>query len=386
MSSPGIENPKVFISYAWGSKEYQEKVIALARDLMRDGIEVVLDKWSLKEGNDTYAFMEKSVTDSEITNVLILLDPEYEIKANERSGGVGTETQIISPAIYNKVNQEKFLPIIFERGLEGEVPKPAYLKGLLHFDLSKEENYDDEYERLAKRLYGVEIVKKPEIGSRPAWIDSTTTINTKVRNKFSALRNNLPHKAKIEQFELFLSDFKNRFIHFKKDETVEKLEHKDYIALYAETKSLRDEFLHLLSYIPFVDTGEKLVASKLEEVCEDLKGRGGYVNEIQKTLLHEIFIYLIAIYYKSKNYAAISYTLTKTYFVSDYYKGNAQSFNIFYYLNQNFDNAVQHQDGKKYYSGTAQYWMNNINTDVCSKNDLVFADCYYTCMADMRIN
>ena len=53
MSSPGIENPKVFISYAWGSKEYQEKVIALARDLMRDGIEVVLDKWSLKEGNDT---------------------------------------------------------------------------------------------------------------------------------------------------------------------------------------------------------------------------------------------------------------------------------------------------------------------------------------------
>ena len=103
-----IEHPKVFISYAWGTEDYNEKVLSFATDLMHDGIDVVLDKWSLKEGNDTYAFMERSVTDLTITNVLILLDPNYEKKANERNGGVGTETQIISPEIYNKVEQEKF--------------------------------------------------------------------------------------------------------------------------------------------------------------------------------------------------------------------------------------------------------------------------------------
>lgn len=69
---------------------------------MNDGIDVVLDQWSLKEGNDTYVFMEQSVTDSTITNVLILLDPNYEKKADTRDGGVGTETQIISPEVYNK--------------------------------------------------------------------------------------------------------------------------------------------------------------------------------------------------------------------------------------------------------------------------------------------
>lgn len=161
-----IDNPKVFISYAWGTEDYQAKVLSFATDLMNDGIDVVLDRWSLKEGNDTYAFMEQSVTDSTITNVLILLDSNYEKKANGRNGGVGTETQIISPEIYNKVKQEKFLPVIFERNLNGDIPKPQYLKTMLHFDLSQDEKYDLEYQRLVKRLYGIEIIDKPELGKK----------------------------------------------------------------------------------------------------------------------------------------------------------------------------------------------------------------------------
>ena len=78
-----IENPRVFISYAWGTEEYNEKVILFATDLKRDGIDVVFDRWQLKEGNDTYAFMEKSVTDESITNVLVLLDPVYAKKADQ---------------------------------------------------------------------------------------------------------------------------------------------------------------------------------------------------------------------------------------------------------------------------------------------------------------
>ena len=90
-----IENPKIFISYAWGSQEHDEKVIALATNLKEDGVDVIFDKWQLKEGNDTYQFMEKSVLDESVTNVLILIDPIYVKKANDRTGGVGAETQII---------------------------------------------------------------------------------------------------------------------------------------------------------------------------------------------------------------------------------------------------------------------------------------------------
>ena len=114
-----IEHPKVFISYAWGSEDYRLKVRSFATDLMENGIDVLLDQWSLKEGNDTYAYMESCVTDESVTNVIILLDPTYSKKADDRKGGVGTETQIISPEIYGKVTQEKFIPVVFERDDNG---------------------------------------------------------------------------------------------------------------------------------------------------------------------------------------------------------------------------------------------------------------------------
>lgn len=41
-------------------------VIRLAEDLRENGIEVIFDKWDLKEGQHSHAFMEKMVTDPEI--------------------------------------------------------------------------------------------------------------------------------------------------------------------------------------------------------------------------------------------------------------------------------------------------------------------------------
>ena len=377
MSEHKIQDPKVFISYAWGTKEYQNKVLAFASDLIGDGIQVELDRWSLNEGNDMYAFMEKSVTDPSITNVLILLDPNYEKKANERSGGVGTETQIISPEIYNKVKQDKFLPIIFEKGINGEVPKPAYLKSLLYFDLSNIDNYNEEYQRLVKRLYGIEIIKKPKLGDKPAWLESSNIIKIKTRNTYDILKSNFSQKVKKEKFELFLTDFKEKVIGFKKSESISKATHEEYIALYEETKVIRDEFLFLMQFVSYVDDGEKLVASKLEEICDELSQKYGLVDEIQKTLLHEIFIYIIAIYFKNKNFEALSYTFTKTYFLASSYN-RAQSFYIFYEYNERFDDAINKRDDRRYYSGVAKYLVENINVDICSKNEFIFADilCY----------
>ena len=108
------KTPKVFISYSWTSEEYRESVIALATQLCHDGVDVVLDVWDLKTGQDKYVFMEQSVTDPSIDYVLILCDKKYAEKANSRQGGVGDETAIISAKVYGKVSQEKFIPVIME--------------------------------------------------------------------------------------------------------------------------------------------------------------------------------------------------------------------------------------------------------------------------------
>ena len=155
-----IDHPKVFISYAWGSEDYQMKVLAFATALCGDGIEVLLDKWQIAAGNDMNNFMEKSVNDPSVTNVLILLDENYAEKANKRTGGVGTETQIISQHVYASVEQTKFIPVVFERNAAGEVCKPTYLQSRLHFDLSREDSYNSEYQNLVRTLYGIEIYKE----------------------------------------------------------------------------------------------------------------------------------------------------------------------------------------------------------------------------------
>lgn len=371
-----IEHPKVFISYAWGSEDYRLKVRSFATDLMGNGIDVLLDQWSLKEGNDTCAFMERSVTDSTITNVLILLDPVYEKKANERHGGVGTETQIISPEIYNKVKQEKFLPVIFERGENGEIPKPQYLKTMLHFDLSQEEKYDSEYQRLVKRLYGIEIVEKPELGKKPSWLEEKSILPTKILTGYECLKQQKSDNIKKDEYRNFLFAVKEKIVNFNKDELGGSVSADEYIELYADTKLYRDDFLHLLKYSFYVPEAYKIVASVMEEICAEIKDKGGYEGEVMRTLLHEIFIYVVAFYLKNKNSDAVSYILSKTYFVGRYGYNEDQSFDIFYDHNENLDRAVSQKDGKNYYSGTANYWINNINVEICNKNEFVFADIF----------
>ncbi|MEZ2369589.1 toll/interleukin-1 receptor domain-containing protein [Bacillus sp. RCC_6_1] len=133
----GSRAPKVFISYAWTSHDYQEKVVALATRLMENGIEVIIDVWDLKPGNNMYAFMESMVTDSTIDKVLVLCNKTYADKAENYVGGVGTETQIIGPKMYNKVKQETFIPVILEREESGIDYIPVHMVGSIYIDLDR---------------------------------------------------------------------------------------------------------------------------------------------------------------------------------------------------------------------------------------------------------
>ena len=81
------ENPRLFISYSWSTPEHEQWVLNLAEELVENGVDVVFDKWDLKEGHDAFAFMEKMVTDPEIKKVAIICDKTYCEKADDRRGG-----------------------------------------------------------------------------------------------------------------------------------------------------------------------------------------------------------------------------------------------------------------------------------------------------------
>ena len=361
MSQKKIEFPKVFISYAWGTAEYQEKVLAFSASLVESGIEVILDKWNLIEGNDTYAFMERCVNDESVTNVLMLLDPLYAEKANSHTGGVGTETQIISAQIYQNVQQSKFIPIVFERDSDGNVYKPTYLQSRLHFDLSDTENYDNEFQRLVRRLYGVEAYKKPQLGKKPAWVEEPTTKNVKTTIKYDVLKQNNPVQARKNALTDFLQEIKNRISEYG---TNSEGDNSDVITTYTGMKPIRDDYLLLLQYTAFVDDSSMAVSDFLEELHNDIRS-GTMLNDVKSIFVHELFLYTVALFLKNKNYKSVGDMLCRAYFDTNGYSGSKCDL---------LDQAVREKDNQAYHSGVAQLWIENIDTSVCSKDDFVFAD------------
>ena len=165
--------PKVFISYSWTSEEHQAWVLNLATELRQSGVDAVLDKWDLREGQDAHAFMEKMVTDPEIGRVILVCDAHYVEKANARAGGVGTEAQIISPAMYGQVDQKKFVAVVRERNADGQAYVPAYYGSRIYVDLSSEDVYASNFEQLLRWIFDKPVLVKPAISAPPSFVNET---------------------------------------------------------------------------------------------------------------------------------------------------------------------------------------------------------------------
>lgn len=179
--------PKLFISYSWSSPDHEKWVLELAEELVSQGINVQLDKWDLREGHDSNAFMESMVTDSTVTKVVLIFDRIYAEKSDARAGGAGTEAQIITPQLYAKKAQDKFVAVIRERDPDGNPYTPVYYKGRIYIDLTDDSKYAQEFERLVRWAYDKPQFVKPELGKMPNFLaePDAPKLNTSVAFKRS---------------------------------------------------------------------------------------------------------------------------------------------------------------------------------------------------------
>ncbi len=165
-----VKHYKAFISYSWTSSEHEKWVLELANQLVKNGVDAILDKWNLNPGNDKYTFMESMVLDKEIDRVLIICEHGYKTKADNRIGGVGTEVQIITPELYSKVDQNKFIPIIAEKGEHLDSFMPVFLKSRLGIDMSSPEVYEKGFEELLRLIINRPYYTKPSVGKLPEFL------------------------------------------------------------------------------------------------------------------------------------------------------------------------------------------------------------------------
>ena len=316
------ENPKLFISYSWSSAEHQQWVIALATALRESGVDVILDKWNLKEGHDAIKFMEKMVSDPEIKKVAIICDSVYAAKADDRKGGVGTETQIITPEIYTRQDQDKFVAVLSERDEHGNPYLPIYYKSRIYIDLSSEDLYASNFEQLLRWIYDRPLYVKPELGKKPSFISKENPISLgttiKHRKVLEAIRKNREsaHGDLEEYFSTFLDNLEKFRIIDKNGEYDDKLLEsiEDFLPFRNEAIEV---CLAIARYKPDTESIEALhrFLEGLILYMENITTSPIYAGDNFKFIIHELFLYFIACLVKYERFDSVAYLLRNQYYV-----------------------------------------------------------------------
>lgn len=155
--------PSAFFSYSWDSQEHRRWVADLGSRLRADGIDLLLDEWHLRPGDQLPHFMERAVRKSSF--VLIICTPRYRQKSDSRSGGVGYEGNVITAELYTAGNERKFVPILREG--EWTEAAPSWLLGKMYLDLRGDPYSEANYNQLVNTLHGL-VAHAPVVRSAVA--------------------------------------------------------------------------------------------------------------------------------------------------------------------------------------------------------------------------
>ncbi|WP_077913027.1 TIR domain-containing protein [Listeria riparia] len=322
-----MKEKKVFISYEWNQQQW---VLEFATKLRREaGIDVVLDVWDLEPGQDKYSFMESMVTSNEVDKVLLICDAKYKAKADSRSGGVGTEAQIITPDIYSNTSQTKFIAIIAEGSSFGDVP--VFVQSRIHINLSDDITYADEYEKLVRHIYEMPKEVRPALGGLPSFLSAEESVDTFKLQSIGKDIHRVIDTNKQKAQNLFTS-FVEEYIEiltviYKETESIDNEEEfSDEVTMKNLEKTIKLqqpllEAVQVLSEAGLLNS--EMVIDFMEqhfELAYKLKmsttSKEYYFDHIY-FMMHEAFLIIIVYLVKYKNYIEIGNILNSKF----YYKG-----------------------------------------------------------------
>lgn len=342
--------PKLFISYSWSNAEHELWVIDLASELRESGVDVILDKWDLKEGHDAVAFMEQMVTDPEIKKVAIICDEKYAAKADGRAGGVGTETQIISREVYENQAQEKFVAVVREKDDSGKAYLPTYYKSRIYIDLSEADGYADNFERLLRWIFDKPLYVKPELGNKPSFLSKGEHVSLGTTAIFKrcvdAIKNHKAHAAGA--FDEYCTAFSERLERFRiskpdgefDDAVIKNIE--EFLPFRNEVIQL---FIAVAQYAPeeqFIQMIHRFFESMIPYMNrpQGISQWNEWDFDNYKFIVHELFLYALAVLLKHDRIEQANYLLHQQYYLpgnSEYGRDVMVSFTVFREYTRSFE-------------------------------------------------
>jgi TIR domain len=351
--SRSMTAPKAFISYSWTSDSHQKWVIDLATQLRESGVDVILDKWDLREGHDAIAFMEKMVTDESVRKVVMILDRNYADKADKRAGGVGTEAQIISSEVYGKIDQTKFVGVASELNADGKPFTPAYYKSRIYIDLSSEDIYASNFEQLLRWIFDKPLHAKPTLGKPPEFLsDRAVTLGTgsRARRAKDQIQNSASNaEAAFEDYLLMLAEEleKLKIVRNKEEQFDDQL-----IRAIENELPYRTEYIEVLSLAArYWNSGfvgklqrflEKVAAYQFRPA--DLVGSWFETDfDIFRFIANELFLHTIAILIRSERMAETNDLLSQRYYLGDAAPNRQEPMKDFIVFNQHIE-SLQHRN------------------------------------------
>lgn len=336
--------PKVFVSYSWTNQAHVDRILAWCERLVADGIDVEIDRWSLNEGHDKFAFMEKMVTDPSITHVLIFSDSRYAQKADEREKGVGTESQIISAEIYGRATQDKFIPIVCEFDAKGEPCVPVFLKTRIYLNFSTPEHANDNWETLIRRLYKKPLLTKPRLGKPPAYLEAGSAPASITASKFLALKKAV-HDGR-SNLRIWIADYTEAVVlqleEFRLPTTNAELEvlAERLNASLDGMLPLRNEIVEvfglLLNALPAAEASdavgeflERLLPSRFQ--APDARSFSEWWLDNFGFLLYELFLYAVAVHVRQRQFDGLTLLLSRRFVLPEGARRSSrvQGFDVF---------------------------------------------------------
>ncbi|MGH1416649.1 MAG: SEFIR domain-containing protein [Pelagimonas sp.] len=319
---------KVFISYSWTSPDHEDWVLRLATDLRESGVDAILDKWDLKEGHEANAFMEKMVSDPDISKVVIVSDRVYSEKSNKRTGGAGTEAQIISSEIFSKEDQNKFVVAVTELDDEGKAYVPKYYTSRIFIDFTDESKFAGSFEQLLRWIADKPIHKKPELGSLPKYIsepEEAVVLATSAakRRAMDGLTNSkaFAYPATKEYLELLSRELEK--FRLPSDVTPES---DEFIENFQSFAPYRDECIEIVRAVSDYTSDEKYIElihaffERFQGYFHPPKNVNSYHDtdfDNFKFFAHELFLHVGATLISSGRYEAFNQLVATPYYLAN---------------------------------------------------------------------
>ncbi|MDW4113109.1 toll/interleukin-1 receptor domain-containing protein [Staphylococcus saprophyticus] len=212
---------QVFISYAHTNENHKNRVKDMAKELLNQGVDVILDIWDFEKGSDLNLEMEKALTNSDLT--LIIGDKYYVDKANNREDGVGKESIILSDHYVKNLKKKDYriLYAFTEKDDVGAPILPNYMLANNSFDMTNETNDFQTAEEIARTVYGFPIEQKPKLQPIPDFSEKNNMSSIKKIKKVNKIDNKLVDEF-IEDLKKELTDLDKEYkkyqdIHTRRD-------------------------------------------------------------------------------------------------------------------------------------------------------------------------